>query len=121
MKRFKNKLKLLLIIMIGIMLIISLLLISKYIGKKKYVAIEKKYLEVAEFIYENNVINLNNNLNKIIITRKEMNSLLEKPILDYDCNGYVIIYPSNQGAKYEVYITCGDNYTTNGFDERLLY
>ena len=70
---------------------------------------DKEFLNIAEY------------LNKIIITRKEMNSLLEKPILDYDCNGYVIIYPSNQGAKYEVYITCDDNYTSNGFDERLLY
>ena len=121
MKNMQNKIKMFFILMLAIMLLIAILLILKNINYKKYYDIEKDYLNVAEYIYENNVINLKDDLNKIIITKKEMNSLLQRPTLDYECNGYVIIYPSNEGAKYDVYITCDDKYTTDGFDESLLY
>jgi len=120
-KRTKKLLKILLCIVI-ISLIISLITsIASKIYIQKYKKIEKEYLNAASYIYENNAIEGATEKERIILTRKEINSLLTPPAIDNTCNGYVEIYPDNQGPEYKVYITCENKYTTKGYQEdRIL-
>ena len=85
----------------------------------RYNLIEKKYINAAKIIYEDNGIEDVSKVDRIIITRKEINYLLSKPILNNDCNGYVIIHVSNQGPTYDAYIKC-KKYETKGFDSKFL-
>lgn len=86
----------------------------------KYYTIEKEYIAAAEYLYENNAIADGYEKKKIVLTRREINSLLTEPAIDNKCNGYVIIYPDNQGPSYEAYIICDDNYTTKGYKDGYL-
>ena len=86
---------------------------------KRYNLIEKKYIEAARIVYEDNGIENISNIEKIILTRKEINYLLSKPILDNKCNGYVMIDVSSQGASFKPFIKC-NKYETKGFDKKYL-
>lgn len=103
-----------------LIIILIIILLVKLFYKNKYGQIEQKYIEAATYIYENNAIEGGINKEKIVLTRKEINSLLNPPVIDNTCNGYVIIYPDNQGPSYKAYITCDDKYTTKGYDEKYI-
>lgn len=90
-----------------------------YFTTRKYIQIENDYLGAAAFIYENNAIEDGTSKEKIILTRNEMNKFLKDPITSFECNGYVEIYPSNQGPTYKVFIQCKD-YITKGFKQEHL-
>lgn len=106
---------------IDILLVIAIIFVCyKIYLKNKYGSIENEYLDAAKFIYESNGISDTTKVQKIVITRSEINSLLTTPVLSKDCNGYVIIYPNKQGPTFEVFIKCGNKYKTKGFEPSLL-
>ena len=78
------------------------------------------YLAAAKTIYEENGIQHNQNTEKIVLTKREINLMLSAPSLKADCNGYVIIYPNNQGPTYKAYIKCANKYQTWGYNPKYL-
>lgn len=36
------------------------------------------------------------------------------------CTGYVIVYNSGSSTSYNVYLKCGSNYTTSGYDSKYI-
>jgi len=106
---------------VDIVLIIAIILVAyKIYIRNTYEVIENEYIDAARFIYEENGIQSGIEVSQIVLTRREINSLLTTPALRNDCNGYVIIYPSNQGPDYEAYINCSDKYQTKGYDSKKL-
>ena len=107
-------------ILYGLLAILFSIFISRVYHYYKYYKIEQAYISAVEFLYENNAIANGYTKNKITLSRKEINSLLINPSLDANCNGYVDIFPCNQGPKYKAYIICKDDYVTKGFDDKHL-
>lgn len=116
---FKDKKKLI-SNLIDVLLVVAIIIVAYNIYiKNNYTRYENDYSDTARFIYESNGFENGTEVERIIITRQEMNSLLTKPALGNDCDGYVIIYPDNQGPTYEAYVKCKD-YISPGFDSKLL-
>ena len=85
----------------------------------EYHKIEKEYIDVATYIYTHDGFENAENIPRIIITRNEINFLLEDSPLDDKCNGYVIITLKNKKPQYKAFITC-NKYKTKDFNRSLL-
>ncbi|MBQ6840757.1 MAG: hypothetical protein IJO63_01395 [Bacilli bacterium] len=108
-------------ILITILLIILSICTIAYLSKLKvFKAIEKEYIDAAEYIYKEQALEDIQTKEEIILTRQEINILFTSAPLSADCNGYVIIVPNGQEADIKAYIKCADKYQSYNFDETYL-
>lgn len=99
-------------------LIITFAWLYKLFLTKDYRKIENSYKQAAQFIYESNVLDYHD-INEILLTRDEINKIIDDMPLSKECNGYVIINTKNK-VTYKAYITCENAYQSKGFNASLL-
>lgn len=84
--------------------------IQKQNDEKKFNEYEKMMIEYAEIYKGNNTL----------LTLQDLNNLGLKGIIEDGCLGYVMIDYNTNPYTYNSYISCGEDYTTSGYNSSLL-